>query len=146
MLREFREFAVRGNVVDIAVGLVIGAAFGAIVTSLVSDVIMPPIGLLLGGVDFSNRFLVLKEGATQPAPYASLEDAKAAAAVTVNIVLFQKTVVGFLLITFAMYLVLKSVNRLRREEPAAAPAPPEPTPKEKLLAGIHDLLKASAAR
>jgi len=146
MLREFREFAVRGNVVDIAVGLVIGAAFGAIVTSLVSDVIMPPIGLLLGGVDFSNLFLVLKEGATQPAPYASLEDAKAAGAVTVNIGLFLNTVVSFLLITFAMFLVVKSVNRLRREEPAAAPAPPEPTPQEKLLAEIRDLLKASAAR
>ncbi|HEY8534898.1 MAG TPA: large conductance mechanosensitive channel protein MscL, partial [Vicinamibacterales bacterium] len=114
MLREFREFAVRGNVVDIAVGLVIGAAFGAIATSLVSDVIMPPIGLLLGGVDFSNLFLVLKEGA-QPGPYASLEEAKAAGAVTINIGLFLNTVVSFLVIAFAMFLVVKSVNRLRRE-------------------------------
>src|SRR5690606_27467886 len=127
MLREFREFAVRGNVVDIAVGLVIGAAFGAIATSLVSDVIMPPIGLLLGGVDFSNLFLVLKEGA-QPGPYASLEEAKAAGAVTINIGLFLNTVVSFLVIAFAMFLVVKSVNRLRREEPVEA-APPEPTPQ-----------------
>ncbi len=146
MLREFREFAVRGNVVDIAVGLVIGAAFGAIVTSLVSDVVMPPIGLLLGGVDFSNLFLVLKEGAEQPAPYASLADAKAAGAVTVNIGLFLNTIISFLLIAFAMFLVVRSVNRLRREEPPAPPAAPEPTPQEKLLAEIRDLLKSATAR
>jgi large conductance mechanosensitive channel len=142
MLREFREFAVRGNVVEIAIGLVIGAAFGAIVTSLVNDVIMPPVGLLLGGVDFSNLYLVLKEGAGAPGPYASLVDAKAAGAVTVNIGLFLNTIISFVLIAFAMFLVVQSVNRMRREEPPPAPAAPEATPQEKLLAEIRDLLKA----
>ena len=144
MLREFREFAVRGNVVEIAVGLVIGAAFGAIVTSLVNDVIMPPVGLLLGGVDFSNLYLVLKEGAGAPGPYASLADAKAAGAVTVNIGLFLNTIISFVLIAFALFLVVQSVNRMRREEPPTAA--PEATPQEKLLAEIRDLLKAGAGR
>lgn len=141
MLKEFREFAIRGNVVDMAVGLVIGAAFGAIVTSLVSDVIMPPIGLLLGGVDFSNLFVVLKEGAKGPGPYASLAEAKAAAAVTVNIGVFINAVISFVIVAFAVFMVVKAVNTARRE-PAPAPAtPPAPTPTEQLLAEIRDLLR-----
>ncbi len=141
MLKEFREFAIRGHVVDMAVGLVIGAAFGAIVTSLVSDVIMPPIGLLLGGVDFSNLFVVLKEGAKGPGPYASLAEAKAAAAVTVNIGVFINAVISFVIVAFAVFMVVKAVNTARRE-PAPAPAtPPAPTPTEQLLAEIRDLLR-----
>jgi large conductance mechanosensitive channel len=123
MFREFREFAVRGNVMDMAVGIVIGAAFGAIVTSFVNDVIMPPIGLLLGNIDFSSFFLVLKEGKAA-GPYESLAAAKAAGAVTMNIGVFINTIITFLIIAFAVFLVVKNVNRLKREEqaPPAAPA------------------------
>jgi large conductance mechanosensitive channel len=120
MLKEFKEFAMRGNVVDMAVGIIIGAAFGAIVKSLVDDVIMPPIGLLLGGVDFSNFFAVLKEGAT-PAPYASLAVAKAAGAVTVNYGLFFNSIISFLIVAFAVFMLVRGLNTLRRQE---APAPP----------------------
>ena len=140
MLKEFREFAIRGNVVDMAVGLIIGAAFGAIVTSLVNDVIMPPIGLLLGGVDFANLFVVLKEGTKGPGPYATLADAKAASAVTLNIGVFINAIISFAIVVFAVFMVVKAVNAARRE-PAAAP-PPAPTPTEHLLAEIRDLLKA----
>lgn len=142
MLKEFREFAVRGNVVDMAVGLVIGAAFGAIVTSLVNDVIMPPVGLLLGGVDFSNLFLVLKEGAKAASPYASVADAKAAGAVTLNIGVFINAIISFLIVAFAVFMVVKAVNAARRQPPPAPAAPPAPTPSEALLAEIRDLLKA----
>ena len=129
MWKEFREFAIRGNVVDMAVGLIIGAAFGAIVTSLVNDVIMPPIGLLLGGVDFANLFLVLKEGAKGPGPYATLADAKAASAVTLNIGVFINAIISFTIVAFAVFMVVKGVNAARRE-PAPAAAPPAPTPSE----------------
>ena len=139
MLKEFREFAIRGNVVDMAVGLIIGAAFGTIVTSLVNDVIMPPIGLLLGGVDFANLFVVLKEGAKGPGPYDTLADAKAASAVTVNIGIFINAIISFTIVAFAVFMVVKGVNAARRE-PAPA-APPAPTPSELLLAEIRDLLK-----
>ena len=139
MLKEFREFAIRGNVVDMAVGLVIGAAFGAIVTSLVNDVIMPPIGLLLGGVDFTNLFVVLKEGTKGPGPYATLADAKAASAVTLNIGVLINAIISFAIVAFAVFMLVKAVNAARRE-PAAAP--PAPTPTEQLLAEIRDLLKA----
>ncbi len=122
MMKEFREFAVKGNVLDMAVGIIIGAAFGAIVTSFVNDVIMPPIGLLLGNVDFSNLFAVLKEGKT-PAPYASLTDAKAAGAVTLNIGVFINTIISFLIVSFAIFIVVKNVNRLKREAEAPPPAP-----------------------
>jgi large conductance mechanosensitive channel len=122
MLKEFREFAMRGNVVDMAVGIIIGGAFGTIVKSLVDDVLMPPIGLALGGVDFSNFFAVLKEGST-PGPYAALADAKAAGAVTINYGLFLNSVVSFLIVAFAIFLLIKGINRLRREEPAAPPTP-----------------------
>ncbi len=126
MFKEFKEFVMRGNVVDMAVGIVIGAAFGTIVKSLVADVIMPPIGLLLGNVDFSNIFTVVKEGATA-APYATLADAQAAGAVTVNWGLFILTIISFLIIALAIFLLVKQINRLKREEEAP---PAEPTTKE----------------
>lgn len=122
MLKEFKEFAMRGNVLDMAVGIVIGAAFGTIVRSLVDDVLMPPIGLLLGDVDFANLFIVLKEG-TEAAPYASLEAAKTMGAVTVNYGVFVNSVISFLIVAFAIFMVIRSINRLRRQgEPAPEPA------------------------
>jgi large conductance mechanosensitive channel len=122
MLKEFKEFAVKGNVVDMAVGIIIGGAFGTIVKSLVADVIMPPIGLLLGGVDFSNLFAVLRSG--DPAgPYVALADAEAAGAVTINYGLFVNSVISFLIVAWAVFLLVKGMNRLRREEEAPAPAP-----------------------
>ena len=140
MLKEFREFAMRGNVVDMAVGLIIGAAFGAIVTSLVNDVIMPPIGMVLGGADFSELYVLLKEG-TPTGPYATLAAAKAAKAVTINIGLFVNTVISFVIVAFAVFMVVKSVNTARRAPAPAPAAPPAPTPQEKLLAEIRDLLR-----
>jgi large conductance mechanosensitive channel len=126
MFKEFKEFAMRGNVVDMAVGIVIGAAFGTIVKSFVSDVLMPPIGLLLGGVDFSNLFAVVKAG--DPAgPYAALADAQAAGAVTVNYGMFINTVISFLIVAVAVFLVIKAINSMKREEEAP---PEEPTTKE----------------
>ena len=125
MFKEFKEFAVKGNVVDMAVGIIIGAAFGAIVNSLVADVIMPPIGLLLGGIDFSNFFIVLKEGATA-GPYDALEDAKTAGAVTINYGIFITAFISFLIVAFAVFLVVKGVNNMRREKEE----PSEPTTKE----------------
>ncbi|MVF24298.1 large-conductance mechanosensitive channel protein MscL [Methylocaldum sp. BRCS4] len=124
MLKEFKEFAMRGNAVDMAVGIVIGAAFGAIVKSLVDDVIMPPIGLLLGDVDFSNLFVVLKDGATT-GPYASLAEAKRAGAVTINYGVFFNSVISFLIVAFSIFLLVRSINKLRREAPSAAPATKE---------------------
>lgn len=123
MMKEFKEFAVKGNVMDMAVGIVIGAAFGTIVKSLVSDVIMPPIGLVLGNVDFSNLFVVLKDAAESSGVYATLADAQAAGAVTLNYGLFINTIISFLIVAFALFMVIKNVNRLKREEPAPAPAP-----------------------
>jgi large conductance mechanosensitive channel len=122
MLKEFREFAVKGNVVDMAVGIIIGAAFGAIVKSLVDDVIMPPIGVVLGGVDFGDFFFVLKQG-TPAAPYETLEAARTAGAATLNYGLFINAVIAFLIVAFAVFMLVKSINRLRREEPAAPAAP-----------------------
>ena len=139
MLKEFREFAMRGNVVDLAVGLILGAAFGAIVTSFVNDVIMPPIGVALGGVDFANLFVLLKAGAKAAPPYESVAAAKAAGAVTLNICLFFNTIINFFLVAFAMFLLVKGMNAARRTAP---PAPPEAPPQEKLLGEIRDLLKA----
>jgi len=126
MFKEFKEFAMRGNVVDMAVGIIIGGAFGTIVKSLVSDVIMPPIGLLLGGVDFSNLFVVAREG-SPAGPYAALADAQAAGAVTVNYGLFINSVVSFLIVAFAVFFVIKAMNSIKREEEAPAA---EPTTKE----------------
>jgi large conductance mechanosensitive channel len=126
MLKEFKEFALRGNVVDMAVGIIIGAAFGTIVTSLVNDVIMPPIGLLLGGVDFASLFILLKAG-SPAAPYASLADAQSAGAVTINYGLFVNAVIGFLIVAFVIFLLIRNVNRMKKEEEAP---PTEPTTKE----------------
>lgn len=121
MLKEFRDFAMRGNVVDMAIGIIIGAAFGAIVKSLVDDVLMPPIGLLLGKVDFSNLFVVLREGATA-GPYASLAAAKAAGAVTINYGLFINSVISFVIVAFAVFALIRSLNRLKKAETPAPPA------------------------
>ncbi|MEK7309068.1 MAG: large-conductance mechanosensitive channel protein MscL [Nitrospirota bacterium] len=120
MLKEFKEFAMRGNVVDMAVGIIIGAAFGTIISSLVSDVIMPPIGLLLGNVDFSNLFAVLKEGSAA-GPYASIVDAKKAGAVTINYGLFVNTIISFLIIAFAIFIMISNLNKLKKKETPAVP-------------------------
>jgi large conductance mechanosensitive channel len=122
MLKEFKEFAMRGNVMDMAVGIIIGAAFGPIVGSLVGDVIMPPIGLLMGNVDFSNLFFALKEGA-QAGPYASVTAAKAAGAITINYGLFINTIINFIIVAFAIFMMIKVMNRMKREQPAPAAAP-----------------------
>ena len=122
MLKEFKEFAMRGNVLDMAVGIIIGAAFGKIVAVFVSDVLMPPIGLLLGKVDFSNLFINLSGK-----PVASLAEAKAAGAATINYGLFLNTVIDFLIVAFAIFLLMKQVNRLKRQPP---PAPAAPTAKD----------------
>ncbi len=123
MMKEFKEFAMKGNVVDMAVGIIIGGAFGTIVNTLVSQVLMPPLGLLMGGVDFSNLFIVLKEGATAAGPYAALADAKAAGAVTINYGLFINSVISFLIMAFAVFLLVKAINTLRREEKPLPAAP-----------------------
>lgn len=119
MFKEFKTFVMRGNVVDLAVGIIIGGAFGVIVKSLVDDVIMPPVGLLLGDVDFANMLAVLKPGPKGPPPYATLADAKAAGAVTINYGLFLTNVLTFLIVAFAVYLIVRAINRLRgpQEEP-----------------------------
>lgn len=143
IISEFKEFAIKGNVVDLAIGVVIGAAFGKIVDSLVRDVLMPPIGLLLGRVDFSNLFVVLKEGAT-PGPYLTLEAAAKAGAVTLNIGTFVNTVISFLIVAWTIFLVVKVINRLKREQEAAPPPSPAPSKEAVLLAEIRDLLKARA--
>ncbi len=124
MFKEFKEFALKGNVVDMAVGIVLGVAFGAIVKSLVDDLLMPGIGLLLGSADFTNLFLIIKEGAT-PGPFATLADAQKAGAVTVNYGLFINTIVNFVIVAFALFLVIRNMNKLRsmteKPQPEAAP-------------------------
>jgi large conductance mechanosensitive channel len=137
MLKEFREFAMRGSVIDLAVGVVIGAAFGKIVTSLVNDIIMPPIGLLLGGIDFSNFFITLSGG-----EYASLAEAQEAGAATLNYGLFINTVIQFLIVAFAIFLVIKQINRMKREQPATPAIPPR---QEVLLEEIRDAIKSKGA-
>jgi large conductance mechanosensitive channel len=122
MLKEFKEFAMRGNVLDLAVGIIIGGAFGTIVKSLVDDVIMPPIGLALGNVDFSDLFLLLKSGAKAAPPYSTLAEAQQAGAVTINYGLFINSVITFLIVAFAVFLLVRAANRLRPPAPAAAPA------------------------
>lgn len=122
MFREFKEFAMRGNVVDMAVGIIIGAAFGSIVQSLVADVIMPPIGLVLGNVDFSNLFVVLKQGAAA-APYASLAEAQKAGAVTINYGKFLNSVVSFIIVAFAVFLMIRALTQLRRKDDAKLAEP-----------------------
>jgi large conductance mechanosensitive channel len=117
MWKEFKEFALKGSVLDMAIGIIIGAAFAPIVKSLVDDIIMPPIGLLLGGVDFTNLFAIVRQG-SPGGPYASLETAQTAGAVTVNYGVFANTIVTFLIIAFAVFLMVKTINRWRAEEPA----------------------------
>jgi len=129
MIKEFKQFAMRGNVVDMAVGIIIGAAFGKIVSSLVNDVIMPPIGLLLGGVDFSSFMITLKQ---------AMGDVPA---VTLNYGVFINTVIDFLIVAFAIFMVIKGMNRMKKKEEEAPAAPPAPTKQETLLTEIRDLLK-----
>ncbi|MAL79595.1 MAG: large conductance mechanosensitive channel protein MscL [Sneathiella sp.] len=136
MLKEFKEFAMRGNVLDMAVGIIIGAAFGTIVKSLVDDVIMPPIGLLLGGVDFTDFFITLSGG-----DYATLAAAKEAGAVTLNYGAFINTIISFLIVAFAVFLLIKQMNRVIKKEEAAPAAPPAPPREEVLLEEIRDILK-----
>lgn len=121
MLKEYKAFAMRGNVLDLAVGIIIGAAFGTIVKSLVDDVIMPPIGLVLGNVDFSNLFIVLKEGAKAAGPYSTLADARTAGAVTLNLGLFVNSVILFLITAFAVFLIVRAANRMTPSDAEAAP-------------------------
>jgi large conductance mechanosensitive channel len=140
MLREFREFAMRGNVVDMAVGIIIGAAFVRIVDSMVRDVVMPPIGLLLGRTDFSNLFLVLKDVANA-GPYLTVEAAQQAGAVTLNIGIFINTVITFVIVAFAVFMLIRAMNRVKRAE-AQKPAEPAPTPEDiVLLREIRDALR-----
>lgn len=141
MLKEFKEFAMKGNVLDMAIGIIMGAAFGTIVNTLVSDVLMPPIGLAMGGIDFTNMFVTLKEGAKAAAPYASLADAKAAGAVTLNYGVFVNSVVSFLIVAFCVFMLVKSINTMKKAEPA--PPPAGPTTDQVLLGEIRDLLKRS---
>lgn len=137
MLKEFKEFAMKGNVLDMAIGVIIGGAFGKIVSSLVTDVLMPPIGLLMGAVDFSSLFINLS-GTAQP----SLAAAKAAGAPTINYGVFLQVTFDFIIIAFVIFLLVKQINRFKKEAPPAQPAPPAgPTNEEKLLIEIRDALK-----
>ncbi len=139
MLEEFKKFALRGNVIDMAVGIIIGAAFGKIVESLVKDVIMPPIGMLLGNVDFSNLFFVLKKGAGA-GPYVSVEAAQKAGAVTFNYGIFINTLISFVIVAFAVFLLIRAINKMKAAEPPAGP-PPAPPEDIVLLREIRDALK-----
>jgi len=140
MLKEFKEFAMRGNVVDMAVGIIIGAAFGKIVESLVKDLIMPPIGMLLGKVDFANLFVVLREGATA-GPYLSVDAAQKAGAVTFNYGVFINTCISFVIVAFAVFLLIRSINKMKKEEAQAPAAPAAPPEDVLLLREIRDALK-----
>ncbi|MEA1976383.1 MAG: large-conductance mechanosensitive channel protein MscL [Chloroflexota bacterium] len=122
MIKEFKEFAMRGNVLDMAVGVILGASFGSVISSLVDDVIMPPIGLLLGSVDFSNLFIVLSEGDV-PGPYLSIAEAQLAGAVTLNYGLFINTIITFLIVAFAVFLLIRSVNKIQRADEESASEP-----------------------
>lgn len=146
MFKEFKEFAVKGNVLDMAVGIIIGAAFGTIVRSLVDDVIMPPIGLLLGGVDFTDLFITLSSGMVA-GPYLTLAAAREAGAVTINYGIFINNLLSFLIVAWVVFMFVRSFNRMKREKEEAvdtAPAPPEVSTQEKLLMEIRDLLKTRA--
>ena len=141
MLNEFKEFAVKGNMLDMAVGIIVGAAFGTVVQSLVNDVLMPPVGMLLGGVDFTDLFVTIQPG-TAPGPYATLAAAQEAGAVTVNYGLFVNSMVSFLIVAFVVFMVVRSFNRLRRQAEEQPEAPAAPPKQEVLLGEIRDLLKA----
>jgi len=136
MLKEFREFAMRGSVIDLAVGVIIGAEFGKIVTSLVNDIVMPPIGLLMGGIDFSNLFINLSGG-----DYPSLAAAQEAGAATINYGVFINTMIQFVIVAFAIFIVVKQINRLKREQPATPAVPPR---QEVLLEEIRDAIKSKS--
>ena len=136
MLKEFKDFAMKGNVVDMAIGVIIGAAFGKIVDSLVNDIMMPPIGKLMGGMDFSNLFLLLGSGT-----FASLQAAKEAGAATLNYGIFVNTIINFLIVAFCLFMVVKGMNNMKKAEAAAPAAPAEPPVEVKLLSEIRDLLK-----
>jgi large conductance mechanosensitive channel len=139
MIKEFKEFAVKGNVLDMAVGIIIGAAFGKIVSSFVADVLMPPIGLIMGKVSFSSLFINLSG-----TPVATLEEAKKAGLATLNYGLFLNTIVDFLIVAFVIFLLVKQVNRMKNAPAPAPVAPPEPTKEEKLLSEIRDILKTQS--
>jgi large conductance mechanosensitive channel len=141
MMKEFREFAVKGNVVDMAVGIIIGAAFGTIVKSLVADVIMPPIGLLLGDVDFANLFIVLQQGTTA-GPYATVADAQAAGAVTLNYGMFINTIISFLIVTIAVFFLVRNINRLKRKQEVT----PAPSPSTKECPHCYSTINIKASR
>lgn len=141
MLKDFKAFIMRGNVVDLAVGIIIGAAFTGVVSSFVNDVLMPPIGLLLGNLDFSSLFAVLKEG-TPPPPYMTPAEAKAVGAVTLNWGVFINTIISFLITGFAVYLLIRSINKLQRKEQAA----PEPTPTTKPCPYCMETIPLKATR
>lgn len=143
MFKEFKEFIMRGNVLDMAVGIIIGSAFGAIVTSLVNDVIMPPVGLLLGKVDFANLYIDLTGGG-----YESLAAAKEAGAATINYGMFLNTIISFLIIAFVVFLMIKGVNRMRREkkEATAEPEPKVPDVQERLVETLDRLTKVLEER
>src|SRR5687768_14862203 len=143
MIKEFKEFAMRGNVVDLAVGVIIGGAFGKIVTSAVNDIIMPPIGKLMGGVNFVDLFINLDPSKTAPGggPIASLAQAKAAGAAVIAYGSFINTILDFLIVAACIFVAVRAINSLRRKPAPAPAAPPAPTPDQKLLAEIRDLLK-----
>lgn len=136
MLNEFKKFAMRGNVVDMAVGIIIGAAFGKIVSSIVNDIVMPPIGMLMGGVDFSNLFIDLSR-----AGYASLALAEAAGAPIIKYGVFINTVLDFLIVAFAIFMVIKGMNALKKKEEEAPAEPPKPSAEVELLTEIRDALR-----
>lgn len=142
MLKEFKEFAMKGNFVDMAVGIVIGAAFGTIVKSFVDDIIMPVVGVLTGGVDFANKFAIIKGGA-EGVSYPTIEAAQAAGAVTINYGLFINAMVTFVIVAFALFMVIKGMNAAKKAEEEAPEAPAEPSDEAKLLAEIRDSLAKS---
>ena len=141
MLKEFKEFALKGNLVDMAVGLTLGAAFGLFAASFVADIFSPPLGLVLGGVDFANMFVVLRDGTKAAGPYASLAEAKDAGAVVVAYGQFLNAAINFFIVAFAMFMVVKAMNRLKRKEVAAPAPPPAPSAEVTLLTEIRDLLR-----
>lgn len=151
MIKEFREFIMRGNVIDLAVGIIIGAAFTAIVNSLVTDIITPVLGLILGGVDFSNSFITLRDG-TVPGPYATLAAAQEAGAVTINVGVFLDAVISFLIVAFVVFLLVRAVNRLmtlrKKQEAVEEAAKPDPAAEreERLIASLNRLAETMENR
>jgi large conductance mechanosensitive channel len=145
MFKEFKEFAIKGNVVDLATGVIIGGAFGGIVNSLVNDLIMPPLGVLIGGVDFKGQYLLIKAGTKAAPPYATLQAAHDAGAATFNYGVFINTVLNFFIIALAIFFMVQLIHRLRQDEPAPT-APPAPQSREEvLLTEIRDLLKQNSS-